>query len=237
MIDYPLYAKSIVLSFECPNCKHGISHRIAPLPSPNWDGDTVESSQNIENYEFNCPNCNACFEADLYANIYYGELCVHVNGEWENIEDVSIKDEWDDIDSSTLKSRIDMKTPFQTWFEEQVKTQYGDMKGIAYLDGHEGPGEVVKMIKAATEVDVTKYAILGFSISGFEPVGEHIYATVYAVEKNILKSKGSVENLDFDRDIEEISIEDFNWDVLGRYIKRLSIGFAIPEHLQDMSKF
>ena len=229
MLDYNIYSDIISIVFNCPRCGGKIGHTINHPARPNWEGDTVAASQNIDDDDFDCPYCKKHFNVETVANIYYGEIRLSAldHGLQNEITDFEIIE----------KENISMKEKFNEWFSEQVKTQYGDMKGIAYLDGHEGPGEVVKMIKVAPEVDVNKYAILGFSIYGFEPVGEHIYATVYAVDKNILKSKGSVDNLDFNRDIEEISVEDFNWGVLGRYIKRLSIGFAIPEHLRDMSKF
>ncbi len=227
MKDYDIYNDGVSIQFRCPKCGELATYPLLHTAIPNWEGDNVDESQKIEDEDIYCSNCHSIYNIETIANIYYGEMVLRDAETNMEIEDFEI----------IYNTENNMKTSFQNWFEEQVKTQYGDIKGIAYLDGHEGPGEVVEMIKATPEVDVNKYAVLGFCICGFEPVGEHIYATIYAVDKNILKSKGSVDNLDFNRDIEEISIEDFNWGVLGRYIKRLSIGFAIPEHLRDMSKF
>lgn len=226
MKDYDIYNDGVSIQFRCPKCGELVTYPLLHTAMPNWEGDTVDESQEIEDEDFHCPNCHTMYNIETIANIYYGEMVLRDTETNMEIEDFDIN----------YNTENNMNTPFENWFSEQVKTQYGDMKGIAYLDGHEGPGEVVKMIKAASAVNVNKYAILGFGISGFEPVGEHIYASVYAVDKRILEAKGSVDNLDFISDIEEFPIEDFNWEILRRYIKRLSIGFILPEHLRDMNK-
>ena len=128
MGDYPLFAKNITLSFDCPQCNHAIAHCIESLPSPNWDGDTIDTSQNMESYDFECPNCHKEFEADVYANIYYGELAVHAQGDWREIDGVRVSDEWED--SSQFQQINEQKTDlgiflangkdFQTYLEQLV---------------------------------------------------------------------------------------------------------------------
>ena len=86
------------------------------------------------------------------------------------------------------------------WFEKRIKTQYADISGTAYLDGHKGLEDIKDML-VNDNIDVEKYAILGFNIYGFEPVGENIYMIVYLVDKSILANKGCVDKLDFANDV------------------------------------
>lgn len=90
MTEYPLFAKHINVEFNCPNCNQTITHQIDGLPSPNWDGDTIETSQREESYDFACKHCNLPFEIDVFANIYYGELRVHKLNDWREIKDVKV---------------------------------------------------------------------------------------------------------------------------------------------------
>lgn len=222
MKDYDIYANNMSVRFNCPECGNVITHQLCNPAKPNWEGDTVAKSQEIEDEYVECPECHTPYNIETIANIYYGEMRLtntKTNNEIKNFE----------INYNT-KDKTTMKN-FNNWFSEQIATQYSDMKGIAYLDGHEGPGEVKKMLQDCG-VDTKKYTVLGFHFYGFEPVGEHIHSTAYIVEKSVISAKGGVENLDYNTDVEEFVLENFDWDVMKRYIKRLSIGFIMPEHLQ-----
>ena len=226
MQDYNTYSDIISISFNCPRCSKKIGYTINHPARPNWEGDTVAASQNIDDDDFDCPYCKMHFNVETVANIYYGEIRLRAinHGSQSEITDFEI------IEKENI-----MKEKFNEWISGQVKTQYGDMKGIAYIDGHEGPGEAIKMLQSSG-VNTDKYAVLGFQLYGLEPIGEHIHAVAYIVDKRIISAKGSVENLDYNTDVEEFDLDNFDWDVLKRYIKRLSIGFVLPEHLRDMNK-
>lgn len=117
MIEYPLFAKNISLRFDCPRCGQQVCYQAENLPSPNWDGDTVESSQEMDTQEFQCDSCGHDFEVDLYANIYYGELCVHESGELKEIENIEITEE---PEEDTIIPITDMRTDLDI-FEENGK--------------------------------------------------------------------------------------------------------------------
>lgn len=224
MKDYPLFAKQLQLNIHCPDCDTTFSYDVHNIPSPNWEGDTVETSQMDEEDYCVCPRCKTSFNIDLYANIYYAELCVRKEKTGQEIDSYIIKaiEEKDYNKISTMKN-------FQDWFEERVKTQYGDIQGVAYLDGHEGPGDIRKLF--ATRPELQGYSILGFDIwYNEEQCDKAPNCMVYAVKTSVLKSKG-VNNLDYYNDIEEISLEQFKMSELNVGIKRLHYGFAIPTHL------
>ena len=120
MIEYPLFAKNISLRFDCPRCGQQVCYQAENLPSPNWDGDTVESSQEMDTQEFQCGSCGQGFEVDLYANIYYSELSVHESGEWKEIEDVEIADE---PEEDAIIPITDMRTDLDIFWENGKEFQ------------------------------------------------------------------------------------------------------------------
>ena len=104
--DYPLYAKKISISFECVECHSEIKYAIESLPSPNWEGDSVETSKNQDNYEFKCPNCKHDYEVDVFANIYYGELQVRSINDWKEINNIEVIEDWEQQETfESLKNK------------------------------------------------------------------------------------------------------------------------------------
>ena len=115
MTDYPLLARKLLVTYKCPQCNKIAKTQIENLPSPNWDGDTVGKSTREENYEFNCQYCKLDLEADVYANIYYGELRIHKMNSWKEVEILDVREEIDEQDYIRLRSG--MKTDLDIFLE------------------------------------------------------------------------------------------------------------------------
>lgn len=116
MTEYPLFAKSITIEFDCPRCRHQIRQVISELPSPNWEGDTVDTSQEVDSEEFQCDNCGQNFEVELFANIYYGELLVRKTDDWKEVEDIDVFDELEERD--TYRPITDMRSDLEIFLLE-----------------------------------------------------------------------------------------------------------------------
>lgn len=147
MIDYPLYAKKITISFLCPNCHHNIQHEIKCLPTPNWDGETVTTSQEMDSDEFECPVCKKGYEAEMFANIYYAELRVHPIGGGMEINNVDVFEDWEQQDTfeTMMHKRSDLDvfldnndTDFPAYLNKIVKyacyLSYNTKKSFAIED-------------------------------------------------------------------------------------------------------
>lgn len=227
MKDYDIYNdENITIQFKCLKCNTEVSHTLSHIAKPDWEGDTVASSQQIEDECFECKHCHTLYEAETIANIYYGEMKLSLNNTNQEVENFNI---------TYRSNNSSMKKSFQEYFENHVKTQYGDMKGVAYLDGYEGPGDIKKMFKNSTfdsDIDLDEYVVLGFDIYSFDTIENKVFASLFVVPKITLNMRGSIDNLDFERDIQELSIENCDWTFLKTYIKRLSIGFVLPNHLR-----
>jgi hypothetical protein len=226
MKDYDIYNdENITIQFKCLECNTEVSHTLSHIAKPDWEGDTVASSQQIEDECFECKHCHTIYEAETIANIYYGEIKLSLNNTNQEVENFNI---------TYRSNNSSMKKSFQEYFDNYVKTQYGDMKGIAYLDGHNGPSDIKKMIEKCQidNFNLEEYVVLGFNIYGFEPIGKTIHATVLATQKTTLSIRGNINNLNYDSDVQEFSIKNCSWEFLGTYIKRLSIGFILPDHLR-----
>ena len=225
MRDYDIYNnEEIAIQFNCLKCNKEITHSLIHVARPDWEGDTVASSQQIEDECFECKHCHTLYDVETIANIYFGEMRLVNNNQ-----------EVEKFDIIYPKMYTSMKETFQDWFENHVKTQYGDMKGVAYLDGYEGPGDIKKMFKNSTfdsDIDLDEYVVLGFDIYGFDTIENKVFASLFVVPKTTLNMRGSIDNLDFERDIQELSIENCDWSFLKTYIKRLSVGFVLPNHLR-----
>lgn len=116
MTDYPLFARNLLVSYKCPYCDKIAEHRITNLPSPNWDGDTVEKSKREESYDFKCQRCGEILEADVYVNIYYGELRIHKPNSWKEVKILNIKEYEDKQNYNRLAH--DMKTDLDIFLSQ-----------------------------------------------------------------------------------------------------------------------
>lgn len=109
MTEYPLFARNIDVVFKCPRCANTLTQHISNLPSPNWDGDTVETSRRDESYAFICPHCKLELETDVHANIYFGELQVHKLNDWKEIEVIGVEEREDDLSHvKSVQPRTDL---------------------------------------------------------------------------------------------------------------------------------
>lgn len=227
MHEYDVFADRLRLKFKCPKCGTDVAYRVMFLPTPNWESESVSGSQENEDDECNCGKCGRQFDITLVATTSYGELSVKDAKTRQEIEDVEVVEEWNNQGPSLFQENEN--SAFQDWFEEQVKTQYGDIKGVAYLDGHEGPGDIRNLFTECKQLQ--GYSVLGFEIWYHEEgCDREPLCSVYAVKTSMLKSKG-VDNLDYDNDVEAITLENFQMSELNKGIKRLHYGFAIPKHL------
>ena len=121
--------------------------------------------------------------------------------------------------------------------QEEIKTQYNDMRGIAAIDGHEPT--YLHQLCTDNGIDPDKYFLVGLEFYDGETIGRHplvVYA--YLIEKEegddvsnrFVKRLANTPKITIKKKSFSITYED-----LGRYIKRLNIGVLsdLSEYIQD----
>lgn len=88
MKTFPWTASVIVVKLICPNCNTEIEHEIDALPIPNMGCEHIYGSDNSEEYECECPECNATFTIIVYK----GQCECSVEVRDENNEEIEIED-------------------------------------------------------------------------------------------------------------------------------------------------
>jgi hypothetical protein len=80
----PFGNESLVLKFECDNCKHDVTSEEIAIPEPNYSADTACDSQ-TDNYGYAvCDNCGKEFDISIYSTYADGNGCVeNLPEKWE----------------------------------------------------------------------------------------------------------------------------------------------------------
>ncbi|MBQ7632440.1 MAG: hypothetical protein IJS82_06785 [Paludibacteraceae bacterium] len=96
MVSFDSLADSLKFSFICPHCHQKTSFYLMHLPSPDWSGDTAASTENYDDVDFCCDHCGHDYSADIFVNMYEGNLVVTDSDTQKEIENVEIKEKYVD---------------------------------------------------------------------------------------------------------------------------------------------
>ena len=121
--------------------------------------------------------------------------------------------------------------------QEEIKTQYNDMRGIAAIDGHEPT--YLHQLCTDNGIDLDNYFLVGLGFYDGETIGCYplvVHAYLIEKEEGDEEPNGLVNRLTKTPKI-TIKKKSFSitYEELGRYIKRLNIGVlsSISEYIQD----
>lgn len=212
--------------FLCKTCGRTIDYAVTDIPSPDWSGDTVDSSMNSNEEEFLCPYCEQSYRAEMFSNIYYGDLQL-TDDNGEEIENFSLQEE--DYENEDEEEEDEENTnASDQWLRDKVSTQYKDLEGYSCLDGHEGPLDLIKLFVDKGIIDTKQYIIHAFEILGFPNEDNTITISVYFKKRSLQNSEKDIDSQIEEKTV-EVSVED-----LKTYIKRFAVGFLIPSYLSNM---
>lgn len=96
MTSFNQFADSIDIKFQCPHCGKAISYHIDDIPSPDWSGETAESSSNYDEIDFQCPYCEHDYSAELFVNIYEGDVMIVDYDERKEVEAIEVGENYID---------------------------------------------------------------------------------------------------------------------------------------------
>lgn len=101
MTSFSSFADSLNIRFTCPHCHQETSYSLVNLPSPDWSGDTAASSENYDDEDFLCEHCGHPYNADIFVNMYEGNLVVSDAEQYKEINGVQIEEHFiEDEDQS-----------------------------------------------------------------------------------------------------------------------------------------
>ena len=101
MTSFSSFADSLNIRFTCPHCHQETSYSLENLPSPDWSGDTAASSENYDDEDFYCEHCGHPYNADIFVNMYEGNLVISDAEQYKEINGVQIEEHFiEDEDQS-----------------------------------------------------------------------------------------------------------------------------------------
>lgn len=96
MEAFPILIDYLKVEFECPHCHEKVIHEFTTIPSPDWSGDTASDSENVDDEDFQCLSCKTDFCADIFVNIYEGNVEVTDVKSKSVVKDIRLSYDWDD---------------------------------------------------------------------------------------------------------------------------------------------
>ncbi len=74
--NYNSIAKYLTLHFCCPNCGEKINSDTLEVPPANYFAENASESENSDEYDVFCDNCDWSSNVSLYTSMYdgYGEI-------------------------------------------------------------------------------------------------------------------------------------------------------------------
>jgi len=87
MKNFSVMAESIIIKFDCNQCGCEIEETLDELPVADMSADNVAESENSDQVEVICPECDREYTIDLYRNMYEG------NVEIEGVDDFEIEEQ------------------------------------------------------------------------------------------------------------------------------------------------
>lgn len=89
MTSFQILVNSIIVRFTCPQCGEKVKQELYNIPIPNGGADTASDSENSDDEDLLCDNCGHEFRAEIYANMYEGNVEIidaESNDVIENVE-------------------------------------------------------------------------------------------------------------------------------------------------------
>lgn len=85
--EYNPHAKSVKITYVCPECGTEQQSDYIPVPSPNWESDSHSGSIESDEQTVVCENCGHEFNVSLSTGIYGG------SGDVEDVDEIKNVDE------------------------------------------------------------------------------------------------------------------------------------------------